>query len=167
MSKPRDDVMYAAALRADDGLWLLARIRRSKSGDVYYLMPRDDPDWNSHASYHKNGASHVRSYHWKNVPSQRQKPDASFQGVETVLSEAFNAGDVLHHRTPCDAEEFDQVFEIPIDKFPPDEHHTLAVDLVAPGGSAAPGPWKEMVIQKSFQDAVPWILVTVWRGLAF
>lgn len=167
MSGPSDGVMYAVGLRADDGLWLLARIRRSVSGDVYYLMPRWDPDWNPHASYHKNGVTHVRSYKWKHVPSQRQTPNASFRGVETVFAEAFNPGEVLRHRTPCVADEFDQVFEIPSEKFPPGDHHTLAVDLVEPEGRAAPGPWKEIVAQTSFRDAVPWILVTLWRGLTF
>jgi hypothetical protein len=49
MSRLSDGTMYAVALRAPDGLWLLARIRRSKAGDVYYLIPRDDPEWNPHA----------------------------------------------------------------------------------------------------------------------
>ena len=64
-------------------------------------------------------------------------------------------------------EEFVEVFEIPREQFAGDEHHTFAVDLVEPGRNAVPGPWKEMVVQKSFQDAVPWILVTLWRGMAY
>lgn len=145
--------MYAVALRGHDGLWLLARIRRSRAGDVYFLIPRDDPDWNPHASYHRSGASLLRSYKGKHVSSQRQEPDASFQGVETVLSLAIQLGEADLHRTPCIPDEFTKVFEIPRVQFLANEHHTLAVDLVEPGKNAAPGPWKDIVVQKSFQDA--------------
>jgi hypothetical protein len=40
--------MYAAAILDEKGLWLLARIKRSKSG-ICFLMQRDTPDWNPHA----------------------------------------------------------------------------------------------------------------------
>lgn len=157
--------MYAVALRADDGLWLLARIRRWDTGDVYYLMPRADPELNAHASYHSSGITHLRSYEWKRFSTQRQKPDPSFKGTECVFAEAFQPGDVSRCRTPCDASQFDAVFEIPIDNFPPDQHHTLVVDLVAPGAGPSSGPWTQIVMQEHFRDTVPWISVTLWRGL--
>ncbi|MGH2372971.1 MAG: hypothetical protein ACRDIC_05770 [bacterium] len=87
--------------------------------------------------------------------------------METVLSLAIQPGEAALHRTPCVPGEFTEVVEIPREQFLDDEHHTLAVDLIEPGNNAAPGPWKEIVVQKSFQDAVPWILVTLWRGMAF
>lgn len=66
---------------------------------------------------------------------------------------------------PCVPKDFADVFEIPHERLPPDEHHTLAVDLVEPGKDALAGPWREVASQKCFQDALPWILVTLWRGL--
>ena len=165
MLGPPDDTMYAVAIRNGNGLWLLARIRRSRSG-VYFLMQRDDPDWDPHASYHQDGTSHVRSYEWTHFETQRQKPDASFRGVETVFAMAIQPGEAALYKIPCDAGKFNHVFEIPIEQFPRGEHHTLSVDLVEPGKTAAPEPWKEIVVQKSFQDAAPWILATLWRGMA-
>ncbi len=167
MPGPSDGTMYAVAVRDDNGLRLLARVRRSKAGDIYFLIPRDDPDWNPHASYHQSGASFVRSYKWKHLSTQRQKPNCTFRGVKTVFALAIQPGEVALHTTPCVVGEFNEVFEIPSNQFPQAEHHTLVVDLVEPGNSAAAGPWKEIVLQKSFQDAVPWILITLWRGMAF
>ena len=167
MPGPPDGTIYAVAIRNGDGLWLLARIRRSRTGDIYFLIPRDAPDWNPHASYHQSGASHVRSYNWKHLSTQRQKPDASFRGVETVFALAIPPGEAALHKTPCVTGEFNDVFEIPSEQFPQGEHHTLVVDLVEPGKTPALGPWRDMVVQKSFQDAVPWILATLWRGMAF
>jgi hypothetical protein len=161
------DTLYAIAIRSGDGLWLLARVRRSQAGDVYFLIPRDEPSWNPHASYHQSGISQVRSYRWKHFITQRQRPDGSFRGVETVFVLAIQPGEAYLHRIACIAKKFNGVFEIPIDHSPQDEHHTLVVDLIEPGIAAAPGPWREIVLQKAFQDAVPWILVTLWRGLTF
>src|SRR5947208_13347968 len=98
--------MYAVAVRTRDGLWLLARIRRSAGGDVYFLIPRDDPEWSPHASYHSSGATHVRSYEWKRLATERQKPDRSFKGVATVFSLAIQPGEIDLHRTPCITADF-------------------------------------------------------------
>jgi hypothetical protein len=58
------------------------------------------------------------------------------------------------------------MFEINREHLPVEEHHALAVDLVEPGHDALAGPWREIVAQKWFRDALPWILVTLWRGFA-
>jgi len=157
--------MYAVAIRDGNDLWLLARIRRTGS-NVYFLMQRDDPGWNPHASYHESGISHVRSYKWKHFDGQGQRLDPSFRGVATVFSMGISPGEEASYKTPCDAGKFDDVFQIPIGQVLPGEPHTLVTDIIEPGMAAAPGPWQTIVIQKSFQDAVPWILVTIWRGLA-
>ena len=42
---------------------------------------------------------------------------------------------------------------------------TLALDLLSPGAGRMAGPWLEAVLEHSFQDALPWIHATLWRGL--
>jgi hypothetical protein len=67
----------------------------------------------------------------------------------------------------CIITEYSDVFEIPIEELLPDEEfHSVAVDLIAPGGVALIGSGKQVVLQKCFKDAVPWILATLWRGSA-
>jgi len=161
-----DDVIYAVAIRDDVGLWLLCRIRRSSRGDVYVLFPRDEPGWDPHASYHRDGTRHVRSHGGRYLTEQRQRPDASFRGTESVFALAIQPGEPAMFKTPCDAAKFADVLAIPRQDLPLDEHHTLAVDLVEPGNDASPLPWRAMVLQRSFRDTVPWILVTLGRGIS-
>lgn len=157
--------LYAVALRDSEGLWLLSRIRRSRKGDVYVLFPRDEPGWNPHASYHHDGTRHVRSHGGRYLVDQRPRPDATtFRGVESVFALALPPGDVALIRTPCQTHEFSDVFEIGREHLPLEESHALAVDLVEPGHGALAGRWREVVTQQSFRDAVPWVLVTLWRG---
>jgi hypothetical protein len=156
--------MYAVAVRDRGDLWLLCRIRRPRGGDIYVLLPRDEPGWDPHASYHQDGMRHVRSHNGRYLLDQRQRPDESFQGAESVFALAIQPGEVGLLKTPCTPEQFSDVFEINRQHLPLEEHHTLAVDLVEPGHEALTGPWREVVVQKWFRDAVPWILVTLWRG---
>jgi hypothetical protein len=144
---------------------LLCRIKRSRKGDAYFLMPRDEPGWDPHASYHRDGTRHVRSHGGKFLVSKVQKPDGSFRGTEGLYAMAIQPGEVPLLNTPCAREEFSEVFEIGGEQLPIEEHHTLAVDLAEPGYSDILVLGKEIVAQKSFQDSSPWILVTLWRGL--
>jgi hypothetical protein len=137
---------------------------RSRRGDIYVLLPRDEPGWDPHASYHQDGMRHVRSHNGRYLLDQRQRPDESFRGAESVFALAIQPGEVGLLKTPCTPEQFSDVFEFNRKHLPLEEHHVLAVDLVEPGHEALTGPWREVVVQKWFRDAVPWILVTLWRG---
>src|SRR5713226_2075645 len=148
MPKPSEGAMYAVAIRDGNGLWLLARIRRSKSG-IYFLMQRDTPDWNPHASYHQSGISQVRSYKWKYFETQKQKLDATFRGVETVFSMGISPGEEALYNIPCNTGKFDDVFEIPRELFYAGKPHALVADIIEPGMAAAPGAWTDIVVQKS------------------
>lgn len=159
--------MYAVAIRDHEDLRLVCRIRRSPGRDVYVLFPRDEPGWDPHASYHRDGVRHVRAHGGRYLVDQRQRPDESFRGAESVFALALQPGEVPRLKTPCRTDRFSEVFEIAGENFPPEEHHTLVVDLVEPGHGALAGPWREVVAQRSFRDNVPWILVTLWRGLRF
>ncbi|PYO03848.1 MAG: hypothetical protein DMD89_01070 [Candidatus Rokuibacteriota bacterium] len=155
------DVMYAVAIRDDVGLWLLCRVRRSSRGDVYVLFPRSDPDWNPHASYHRDGTRHVRSHGGKYIEDQSQRPDASFRGTESVFALAIQPGEPAMFNTPCDPAEFADVFAIPRRDLPLDEHHTLAVDLV--------GTWARRIAGAVAGKGAPEVLsrcVTVDSGHA-
>jgi hypothetical protein len=163
--RPSEGAMYAAAICDDNGLWLLARVKRSRSG-IYFLMQREIPDWDPHASHHTGGIRHVRSYEWTHFETQEQKLDATFRGVQTLFSMGISTGEEVLYTIPCDAGKFDDVFQIPRQLFVAGEPHTLVADIIEPGQGAAPGAWRDIVVQKSFQDAVPWILFTLWRGLA-
>ena len=147
--------MYAVAVRDREDLWLLCRVRRSRERDVYVLLPRDEPGWDPHASYHQDGVRHVRSQGGRYLVDQRQRPDETFRGAESVFALAVQPGEVALLQTPCKSEQFSDVFEIGREHFPLEEHHALAVDLVEPGHDALTGPWREVVLQKSFRDAVP------------
>src|SRR5271167_1429715 len=96
-----DGTMYGVAVRDDNGVRLLARVRRSEAWDIYFLVPRDDPNLNVHASYHQSGTWHVRSSGWKHLTTQRQQPGSSFRGVETVFALPFQPGELAFHTTPC------------------------------------------------------------------
>lgn len=159
-----DGFMYAVAVRDREELWLVCRVRRSSGGDIYVLFPRDEPGWDPHASYHQNGMRHVRSHGGRYLANQRQRLDGSFRGAESVFALAIQPGEAALLTTPCSPGRFSEVFEIAREQLPPEEHHTMSVDLVEPGYDALTGPWREVVVQKYFRDAVPWILVTLWRG---
>ncbi len=171
------------AIRDADGLWLFARISRAIDGSVSVSPPRDDrrfsaemtgtpllTPWNPHATYHASGEWHIRSYKDKPLKAkpllstQRQKLDTSFRGAETVWPLEIQAGEAASHDTPYTAGNFNGVFEIPIEKIPQGEHHTVVVDLVEPGKSATPRCGQKIVDQKTFRRDIPWILVTLWRG---
>ncbi len=161
------DLVYAVAVRHNADLWLLCRIRRSPRGDVYFRIPRDEPDWDPHASYHQDGTRHVKSHDCRYIISNLQRPDQFFRGTESLYAMAIQPGEVTLLQTPCMPEEFSEVFEIDHPQIPPEEHHTLAVDLVEPGYSAIPVLGREAIVQRTFSDASPWILVTLWRGMPF
>jgi hypothetical protein len=46
---------YAVAILDGLDLWLTLWVRCSPKGDVYILLPRQDPDLDFHTSYHNNG----------------------------------------------------------------------------------------------------------------
>ena len=158
--------VYAVAVRDREDLWLICRIRRSTTG-IYFLIPRDDPDWDPHASYHQDGQRHVKDRGGKYIAAQRQRLDESFRGAESLFAMALPPGQTDRLKTPCKPEEFSAVFEIDREFFLPEEDHALVVDLVEPGQDVLTGPWREVVMQRLITDGTPWIVVTLWRGFSF
>ena len=156
--------IFALSMRSSNGLCLLCRIRRTPTG-IYFLVPRSDPGHNVHASYHVDGMHHVKSYGRRMFPTQRQRLDGNFHGAEQLFAYAIPPGDEYLHTIPCRPERFNGVFALGPEHFASGADHTLTVDLVEANGTAILGPWQQQIWQESIRDAVPWILITLWRGL--
>ena len=109
---------------------------------------------------------HVKSYGDKMFSTQRQRLDGHFHGAEPLFALAIPPGDESQLTIPCVPKQFAGVFELGPEHFCSGSHHTLTVDLVDPYSGALPGPWQEQIWQESIRDAMPWILVTLWRGLS-
>ena len=88
-----------------------------------------------------------------------------YAGAEPFFAQSFQPGELSHLPILSSASVFVDVFEIPLDRLHANEHYTLALDLLSPGAGRIAGPWREVVLEHSFQDALPWIHATLWRGL--
>ncbi len=157
--------IYAVSVRTSSGPRLLCRLKRAPTG-IYFLIPRDDPGQDVHASYHLDGMHHVKSYGGKMFPIQRQRLDGHWLGAEPLFALAIPPGEESLLTIPCRPEQFADVFELRPEYFATGAHHTLAVDLVEPNYPALSGSWQEIIWQSSIRDAEPWILTTLWRGLS-
>src|SRR5438309_3084280 len=84
---------YAIAVRDRETLFQVFRIRRSEQGDVYWnFLAR--PDFMSHASYHRSGATHHKRFGRRIFPIMWRQPlTAGFNGTETLLTSAISAGE--------------------------------------------------------------------------
>ena len=159
--------MYAVAVDDAGELRLWCRIKRAVQGDIYYLVPGFDPSANTHVSYHVSGRRHLKSYEWKHFAAGLQAPGAGFQGAVSVFAQAITDAWIIGSKPLNRREKFSQIFAIDKQLLTLGEPHTLTLDAVAAGGEALPGAWKEVVAQRRFDDAIPELLVTLWRGLLF
>ena len=157
---------YAVAVRDADELLLFITIVRDSETDVYVNFPRDDPKWKPHASYHASGQHHQKSFGHKSLVYKRQKPEGSFRGTEPVVMIPIDLEGVRSLSKACRVEEFSDVLEIPADRLGPtlaDSRTSLAIDLAEPGSPAFEAvPGGHIIAQWIFDDAVPYIYVTLW-----
>src|SRR5262245_34814768 len=56
------DTRFAISVRDGADLWLFLSLKRDRKGNVYVFWPRDDPEWNPHASHHASGRAHHKSF---------------------------------------------------------------------------------------------------------
>jgi hypothetical protein len=155
--------MYAVAVRDGPELFLFCCIRRTVTGDVYVLPPRPDPDWNPHVSYHASGHAHAKyddpPYH----VSHWQRSDPHFQRTRPMSTMEIAAGDPRLTNRPCKVEDYAEVFEISVSDLRPELGRTvLSVDLAEPSGPPIITPGARVLRQATFQDAIPWIMVTLF-----
>jgi hypothetical protein len=156
------DLLYAAAVRDASDLWLALWVKRTPKGDYFVMFPSDKPDWDPHASYHRDGRFHHKSHDRKMIASQRQVPGPGFKGTEQMLTTPLDLESVQSGKTVCDPSQFTGVLEIP-GEILHQGGHTVAVDLTEANGIALPQPRSQIVIQRRFFDAVPEVLLTTWR----
>lgn len=159
--------MFAVAVRDEGDLFLWIRIRRAKLGDIYYAFPigrseRDWQQWNPHGSHHKDGRRHHKSFDKKIFPAQRQKPDSDFKGSETLITRPIATHEPRTFGVICDPAKFSEVMEMPSSILSSKKYETyISIDLAEPHSPPILTALGEVVAQRAFSDAAPWIWVTV------
>jgi hypothetical protein len=152
---------YAVAERDGANLFLTLWVRRSVKGDVFVLVPRGDRSWNPHTSYHRDGTVHVKSYDYKlGTPQKRQPLTDSFRGMEH-LGVHFGHGPKSVGAV-CEPATWSGIIEVPPGVLGP-RNGGIAVDLVEPGHEPVDLHPRTVVIERAFQDIVPWIVIRVVR----
>jgi len=81
--KPGEE-QYGVAIQNDSGVWLALLVKCSKRGEVFIIIPRAEPEWDPHASYHLDGRFHQKSYDRKTAISNRQPLTGVFKGNENL-----------------------------------------------------------------------------------
>ncbi len=159
---------FAVAVRDGNDLFLWLQIRRSPAGDVYVAIPTgrnqlEWKKWNPHASHHKDGHFHHKSFDREQVSQVRQKPDCGFHGTENLITRPIAADEPRAFREIVKLAEFAELMEIPVDLVSTKKYETcISVDLSEPDGLPIITPGARILAQHAFQDAVPWILVTLF-----
>lgn len=155
---------FAVAVRDGTDLFLYLTICRGKAGDVYVNFPRDfEPDWKPHSSYHATGQHHQKSFDHKALLRHRQKPDTNFRGTENVVITGIASDEPRSFNSLCEEIKFQAVFEIPCGELSLEKYRTfLSVDLAYPIGEPVITPGAKVLRQAVHQDAVPWIIVTLF-----
>ena len=77
--------LYAVAVREGSDLWLTMWVRHSQKGEFFAMLPRQDRQWDVHASYHLDGNLHIKSDGGKLV-SKCQPLTSNFQGTQPLSS---------------------------------------------------------------------------------
>jgi hypothetical protein len=157
-----NELLYAVAVRDNPYLWLVLWVKRSVKGDYYVFLPLNDADWDPHTSYHRDGCFHHKSYDQKLITSRKQLPSARFSGTEQMLIRPFELENVLAAKVLCDPNRFTGVFEIP-GELVRQRGAGVAIDLTEANGPPFAQPWAKIVMQARFSDAVPEVLLMLWR----
>ena len=159
--KPKHgDSLYAVAVRDNIEVWLVLWVRRSSKGDVYVFIPRTDPNWDPHSTYHKDGTSHHKSHRRVLLRKKRQPPTAAFRGTEQIVSQSGFGPKTVG--ATFDPSCFNGIIEIAPGILGP-VHGSVAVDLVEPGFDPLPsGANSKLVYRETFKEAIPWLVISVF-----
>lgn len=150
---------YAVAVREGSDLWLVLWVRRSRKGEFFVMLPRGERDWDVHASYHLDGALHMKSDGRKVLPSTQHQPlTGTFRGTEPLV--VFSGYAPKSVGAICDPTAFSGVVEIAAGILGPRDGQ-IAVDLVDPHSQPAAIPWTKIAKQDVFRDVLPWVVITV------
>jgi hypothetical protein len=134
---------FAVAIRDGFALWLTLWVRCSPKGDVFILLPRRDPDFDVHTSYHSDGTFHTKtllpSRGYRDIrisPRKRQPLTSTFKGFEGVTN---FYGHGKETGAVCDPKTFTGVVYVEPGILGPTDG-SVAVDLVEPGYDLKPDP---------------------------
>ena len=152
---------YAVAIRDGADLWLTLWVRCSQKGEYFVLMPRADPSWHPHTSYHRSGTQHMKSFGGRPVLKQQQRPlTGPFTGTEHLGAYKGHGGKSIG--AVCDPTAFSGIIEAARGVLGP-VNGSVVVDLVEPG--CEPLSWPGEMIQKEvFKDATPWVVIGIFRS---
>jgi hypothetical protein len=157
---------YAVAIRDSGGLWLTLWVHRKPNGDILVAQRRpaqrlkfSGKAWNPHASYHRDGIFHWKSYDEVVIgPEKRQPLTGPFRGTEHLgLYGGHGTG------IPCDSTRFTAVVEVASSLLGQYEGMAVSVDLAQPGIDPIIPLAEEKMIQRSvFTDFEPWVVIRIW-----
>jgi len=153
--------LYAVAVEDAVGCWLALWVKRSRKGDYFVFLPRNEGQWNPHASWHANGRFHHKTYDYRMAFQQRQRPDASFQGSENMILTPLSA-DVPTLGAECIREEFDGALVVSVSRLAA-RQHLVSVDLAEAGHCEVVQPGSRLVEQHVFNTVIPSVVVTLWE----
>ena len=148
---------YAVAIEDGSNLWLTLWVRRSRKGEFFVMLPRGDRDWNPHWSYHLDGTLHIKSYGVTALERKNQPLTGTFQGSEDLGSHAGHGPKGVG--AICDPAAFSGVVRVAPGVLGP-RHGEVKLDLVEPGHEPMKFPGK-VIVEQTFQDTVPWLVVRV------
>jgi hypothetical protein len=160
----RAGVSYAVAVRDGVDLLTVLTVHRDPRGNVYANIPRPHlPGFEPHSSFHASGQHHAKSFNKKAFVRQTNNPpNQNFRGTEQVETLVIGPNDPRAINVPCQPSDFADVFEIPYADVQDIKQGRLCVDLAQPGsGHIIRFPGEKVLRQAVFEDAVPWIIVTL------
>jgi hypothetical protein len=153
---------YAVAIREGSDLWLTLWVRRSRKGEFFVLVPRADRSWNPHASYHRDGTFHSKTFNDLVLSASTRKLQpltGPFVGTEHLGGYGGHGGKSIG--AVCDPTAFSKIVEVGPGVLGPRDG-TVVVDLVQPG--CEPLSWPgEVVKEEVLKDAEPWIVIRIIR----
>ena len=162
-----DEKIYGIVIvRPGDDRRLFGRVRRGPNGDVYAIWTEDEsPDnlsrgSNPHASYHRSGQLHSKSYDKRSIVKNLQPPNRQFTGNQPI--EATNANRATSATLPPVPKHLDGHFELSLDAVIGHINRSITVDIVEPGIEPVRLTGRDSVIaEKVFKDDTPWIVVSL------
>ena len=150
---------YGIAIEDDGQLWLTLWVKRSPNGEYFICYPRGRGTWNPHASYHRDGRYHQKSYGLKSSVQQRQAL-AVFKGTEHLGMFAGHGPGMA----VCDPAGFTSVLRVSAGVLT-GRSGCVLIDLVEPGHTPAAHhravPGLKIVTEKTYRDCSPWVVVAV------
>jgi len=148
---------YAVALREGSDLWLTLWVRRSKKGEFFVMVPRKDPGWDVHSSYHLDGTFHMKSFGHKSISKKLQPLTGQFKGTEHLGAHGGHGPKSVG--AICNPDAFNGVVEVHPGTLGPRDGDVV-VDLVEP--DCEPLSWPGVIVdQKIFRDTIPWIVIRI------